>query len=147
MPAEVQEPPCPWLDTIAITASRLNEAGFWRGGNLTKFSICAATSRLHEVELGSVIDHPIPVGIGVEVGAFERIASQIEDQRHPQLHQRLRPRRHRLRTLFLKTELLVADPDRHDVAVIADVEEGLSRALLHLAGQVGHQVEPVDDAP
>ena len=34
----------PWFDTIASTASRLNEAGFWRGGNLTKFSICAATA-------------------------------------------------------------------------------------------------------
>jgi len=33
----------PWVDTIASTASRLNEAGFWRGGNLAKFSICAAT--------------------------------------------------------------------------------------------------------
>src|SRR5277367_4674739 len=33
----------PWVDTIASTASRLNEAGFWRGGNLVKFSICAAT--------------------------------------------------------------------------------------------------------
>ena len=33
----------PWLETWANTASRLNEAGFWRGGNLAKFSICAAT--------------------------------------------------------------------------------------------------------
>jgi hypothetical protein len=33
----------PWVDTIASTASRLNEAGFWRGGNLTKLSISAAT--------------------------------------------------------------------------------------------------------
>ena len=41
--AEVQAwAPC--VDTIASTASRLNEAGFWRGGNLTKFSICAATA-------------------------------------------------------------------------------------------------------
>ena len=30
--------------TCRITASRLNEAGFWRGGNFAKSSICAATS-------------------------------------------------------------------------------------------------------
>jgi hypothetical protein len=34
----------PWVDAIANTASRLNDAGFWRGGNLMKFSICAATT-------------------------------------------------------------------------------------------------------
>jgi len=38
--ATPQEWPCP--DTCASTASRLNEAGFWRGGNLTKSSICPA---------------------------------------------------------------------------------------------------------
>src|SRR5208282_5095419 len=34
----------PWVDAIANTASRLNDAGFWRGGNLMKLSICAATT-------------------------------------------------------------------------------------------------------
>ena len=33
-----------WVVTCRITSSRLNDAGFWRGGNLAKSSICAATS-------------------------------------------------------------------------------------------------------
>ena len=30
---------------------------------------------LHEVELGNVINHPIPVSIGIEVGALERVTT------------------------------------------------------------------------
>ena len=35
--------PPPASSSVLITASKLNEAGFWRGGNFLKFSICAAT--------------------------------------------------------------------------------------------------------
>src|SRR6185312_3363029 len=41
-------------------------------------------------------------------------------------------------------ELVVADPHRDDLAVIAEVHEGLPRALLRLAGQVRNQVVAVE---
>ncbi len=41
-------------------------------------------------------------------------------------------------------ELVVADPHRDDLAVIAKIHEGLPRALLRLAGHVRNQVVPVE---
>src|SRR4029077_12718764 len=39
---------------------------------------------------------------------------------------------------------VVADADRHDAAIVAYVEEGLPWALLHLAGEIGQYIEPID---
>ena len=47
--------------------------------------------RLHRVHLRDVIDHPVPVGIGVEVGPLEGVATQVENMRHSKLDQRFRP--------------------------------------------------------
>ncbi len=46
--------------------------------------------------------------------------------------------------LLFKYQLVIAYTDRHDAAVIADVEEGFSGALLHLACEIGQLVDPVD---
>ena len=46
--------------------------------------------------------------------------------------------------LHRQMELVVADPHRDDVAVVAEVDDGVSRALLHLAGQVGNHVVAVE---
>ena len=38
---------------------------------------------LHQVHLGGVIDHPIPVSVRVEIGEFERVATEIDYGRYP----------------------------------------------------------------
>ena len=111
---------------------------------MTKFSICAATVACMRYICGNVINHPIKVSVGVEIGALERVAAQVEDQREPQLHQRLRPGHHTDRALHGQVELIVADPDRHDFAVVAEVHDGVSRALLRRAGHVGNHVVAVE---
>ena len=64
--------------------------------------------------------------------------------RQPQLHERLRPLTHCIGALQGQVELVVANPYRHDLAVIAEIHEGVSRALLHLSGQVGTHVVAVE---
>ena len=46
--------------------------------------------------------------------------------------------------LLHQDDLPVLHPDGQNVAVVADVEEELPRALLHLPGQVGQHVDAVD---
>ena len=41
------------LDTLAITSSRLKDAGFWRGGNLAKPEICSATTAWQRYSIGA----------------------------------------------------------------------------------------------
>ena len=84
----------PVLDTCAITASRLNEAGFWRGGNLTKScDLLPPPSPASRRAGRHVIDHPVQVGVRVVLGPLERVATQVEDVRHPQLARTAPPRR------------------------------------------------------
>jgi hypothetical protein len=96
--------------------------------------------RLHQVNLGDVIDQPIKV----ELRALEWIAAQIEDQRQPQFHQRLCPLHQPLRALNRQVELIVADPDRHELPVVAEVHDLVSRALLHRPGQIRNKVVAVE---
>src|SRR6516225_8239048 len=46
---------------------------------------------LAEVQHRCLIDDPVPIGIGIEISPLEGIATQAEDVRHAQLHERLRP--------------------------------------------------------
>ena len=78
---------------------------------------------LHQIHLRDVIDHPIPIGVGVEVGAFERIATQVHDVRHRSFTNGSAHCSIVVRALDREVELIVADPHGHDVAVIAEVDE------------------------
>src|SRR4051812_44713354 len=49
---------------------------------------------LHQVYLGDVIDHPIPVSVGVIIGSFERVATEIDYGRYPKLYERFLPNPH-----------------------------------------------------
>ena len=100
--------------------------------------------RLHQVHLRNVIDHPVPIGVRVEISSLERIATQVDDVWHAQLHEWLGPLLHLMRALHRQVELVVADPYRHDLAVIAEVHDGVSRACVHLAGEVWNHVVTVE---
>src|SRR5208282_6840419 len=78
---------------------------------------------------------------------LERVASQVEYVRQTKFHERFLPDPQPRCMLLLKYHLTVARPDRHDAAIIADVEEGFSGTLLHLACEIGQQVDAVDMDP
>ena len=77
-----------------------------------------------------MIDHPVPVGVRVEVGPLERVATQVQicgtrSFTNGSAHSSIC-----IGALHRQTELLVADPYRDDVAVIAEVNEARLAALL-----------------
>src|SRR5208337_1762331 len=90
------------------------------------------------------IDKPIPVHAGVEISALKGIAAQTKHARKPQFRQWLCPELHCIGTLLFKHQLPVFVAERHDAAVIADVEEGFSWALLYLAREIRQHVDAVD---
>ena len=96
---------------------------------------------IHDVGMG---DHPVVIGIRALVGPFERVAPQMEHLRDAQLYERLHPALQALRPLFHEHDFPVAHPDRHDIAVVTDIEEELPGAFLHLAAQVRQHVVAVD---
>ena len=87
---------------------------------------------LHFVEKIGVRYDPVPICIGVLVGAFEWVAPQVEHLWSPQFHEWLEPARQLFGPLFHEHDFPVAHPDRQDVAVVADVEEEVARAILLL---------------
>ena len=68
----------------------------------------------------------------------------MEHLRNTQLHERLHPALQLLGSLLHQHALPVLHTDGHDVAVVADVEEGIPRAFVHLAFQVRQHVVTVD---
>jgi len=104
-PLRAQE--VPWADTCASNASRLKEAGFWRGGNLGEVGDLPRDHGLHPIALGHVVDHPVRVGVRVEIGPLERVAAQVHDVWEPHLHEGLGPLFHRVGALQRQVELVV----------------------------------------
>src|SRR5277367_5232490 len=100
--------------------------------------------RLHLVQLGHVIDHPVQIGVGVEFGPFERVATEADYVRQAKLHERLGPLSQRIGALYRQIELPVANPHRDELAVIAEVYDGVSRALRHLSGEVWDLIVAVE---
>src|SRR5262249_41756022 len=88
--------------------------------------------------------HPVQVGIRVYFGPLERVAAEVHYVWYPKLHERLGPLSHRVGALYRQMKLVVANPDRHDIAVVAHVHDRVSRALLRLTGQVGNHVVTVE---
>src|SRR5215813_5676282 len=99
---------------------------------------------LHPVDHIGVGYHPVPVGVGILVRPLEWTASEIEDLRSAQLHERFEPAHQLFRALFHEHHLPVAHAQRQDLAVVADIEEELSGALPGLANKVREQVVAID---
>ena len=89
-----------------------------------------AGDRLHRPEHEGPVDHPVVVGVRVFVGLFERIAPQVEEQRHAQLDHGLAPHLQLFGAVLQVGRLPVAHADGHDVAVVAHVDERLARRVL-----------------
>ena len=78
---------------------------------------------LHQVHLRHVTDHPVEIGIRVVLGPFKRVATEIHDVRDPQLHERLGPLSHLMGALLRQMELVVPNPHRDDIAIVAEIDE------------------------
>src|SRR4029079_527888 len=72
------------------------------------------------------LQEPIVVGVRVVLRFLERIAAQIEQQRHPQLNEWLAPHAELLATVFEEDNLPVLIPGGDDLAVVIDVPELLA---------------------
>src|SRR5262249_25421937 len=82
-----------------------------------------------------MIEEPVIIGIRRDVSALEWICSQIVDFRYPARHERLSPGPHGSRnSLFHEDYLPIIVPKRHQVAVIAEINEAFARAFLFLPG-------------
>src|SRR5262249_2966420 len=72
--------------------------------------------RRHEQEDASKL--PVPIVVGFVLGLFEGVAPQVEEQRHPQLHERLRPHLESVLALLGEHRLPLVVAERHQVTVI-----------------------------
>ena len=98
----------------------------------------------HRVENPSVVDVPVPIGIGRDPGEFVGIGTQIVDVRHAQAPELTLPDLHGARLVLhheVKLPVVVAKP--HQVAFVGEVEELLARSFLFLTGQVRQEVVAV----
>ena len=100
--------------------------------------------RRRRIDGKDVIEHPLPIGVRVLIRPLEWVAPQVKELGQAHLDKGLRPELHRLGPLLVVDQLPVADPERHDLAVVVGVVEPVARAFVGLAGQVGQQVVAVD---
>ena len=103
-----------------------------------------STSATPKDQLRRVIDDPVPIGVRVEVGTLEGVAPEARDVGQPKLHEGFRPLVHLDGALDGQVEFIVANPDGHDVAIIAEVHQRIPGALLHLAGNVRDHVVAIE---
>ena len=82
------------------------------------------------------VEEPVVVGVRVVLGPLERIAAQVEEQRHAQLDERLAPDAEGLAPVLEEDDLPVLIAGGDDLAVVVHVPELLAGRLLHLAAQV-----------
>ena len=72
-----------------------------------------------------VVYHPVPVGVGSDVGPLKGVGAQVKDLGYPESHQRLRPNRTgALHPLFHEDELPVVVTQASQVAIVAEIEKG-----------------------
>jgi len=64
---------------------------------------------------------------------LERVAAQVEEQRHAEFHEGLAPDAERLAPVLQEHHLPVVVARRHDLAVVVHVPEFVTRRLLGLA--------------
>src|SRR5262245_35351860 len=90
--------------------------------------------RLRGVLVRDVLDEPVIVFEAI-LSALERIGPKVEHLGDAQDRQWLTPDVESRRALFGEHDLELMDAKRHQVAVIAPVEEALTRRCLFLAGE------------
>src|SRR5262245_46469526 len=99
-------------------------------------------SRHHQERMA---DAPLVIGVRRDVGPLVGIHSQVVQLRQPQAGERLRPDPQRAFNALLAEHLLpILVADRHELAVVVEVEEFLARGLVLLAGQVGKLIVAVE---
>src|SRR5258708_4176420 len=90
---------------------------------------------------------PLVISIGSDVGPFIRIRSQVEQFWNAKLNKWLCPDAHCPRdTLLHEDNFPVVKAKAQQIAIVAEVEEALSRALLLLACQERHKIKSLDMA-
>src|SRR5262249_25682728 len=91
-----------------------------------------------------MIDHPVQIGVRVNFGPFEPVAAEGHYILYPKLHEPPAHLPHLVGPLHPQLKLMAATPPRHDLAVVAHVHDGVSRAFLRLTGQIGDLVVAVE---
>src|SRR5215467_2319932 len=87
------------------------------------------------------MQEPVVVGVRSNVGALERVGSQVEDLRHAQGSERLCPYAHRsFASLLHENHLPIVETQRNQVSIVIEVDEALSWAMLLFSGQIGNQI-------
>ena len=99
---------------------------------------------LHRCEDVDAVEEPVVVGVRVVLRFFERVATEIEEQRHAKLGEGLTPDFEGLATVFQEDSfpILVAHGD--DLAVVIHVHEALARRLVGFAADVVELVGAID---
>src|SRR5271168_5397420 len=92
-----------------------------------------------------VVHEPLVVRVGSNIGPLIGVGPKIEQLRNAELGERLRPNPHSSgATLLHEDNLPVVKAQTQQIAVVAEVEEALSWALLLLACQERHKIKSVD---
>src|SRR5262249_47747786 len=115
------------------------------GRLLPWWKLLEALDPLPDEELGwhqqvDPANQPVLVVRGFVLGLLEGVAAQVEEPRHPELYDRLRPDLKPLRALLGEHRLPLVVAERHQVAVVAPVEELLARRFLDVTLEVRDQV-------
>ena len=135
----------PPSDSFSITLSRLKDAASCRGGYSANVERNCADIGLRRHQHEGAVEHPVVVGVRRAVAALVGVAAQVEDERHAQRRQRLHPGAEGGPFLLLEEgDLPVAIAQRHQVAVVGEVEDLVARALVGLAGQHRQDVVAVE---
>ena len=121
-------------------------AAFWRGGKVRnverKSTTMACAARIRYAFDRYQSQYVFDVVSARSNGSVRR---EVEELRHAQRHERLRPQlQGSARPLLHEDELPVVEPQRDEIAVVREVDEALARADVLLSDQVQEQVEAVD---
>src|SRR5580692_7922837 len=101
--------------------------------------------RLRSHHQEPMTEHPIIVCVRSDIRALIRVHAQVVEQRKPPAGERLAPDVERARGLLLaEHKLPVVDAQRHDVAVVVEVDEAPARGMVLLSGQVRELIVSVE---
>src|SRR5277367_3932506 len=88
---------------------------------------------------------PVVVCVRSNVGTLERVCSQIEDLRHSQSDEWLRPDAQRsFATLLHENYLPIVETQRYQVAIVIEVDEALSWAVFVFSSQIRNKVVAIN---
>ena len=122
-PAHAHAPAASAVSSFLTTWSIVKLAASCRGGNSLNVSRNWVDDRRRGQRDVVVVDEPVVVRVRGHVGTLERIGAQVEELRHAQRHERLRPDPQRpLRPLLHEDDLPVVEPEREHVAVVGVVD-------------------------